>query len=182
MRSSLTYYGDPILSSVAEPIKAATNCTELIDKLTEVLKDSDPKWISSKHLGLNSRLIVIKRSNAGDSGSLVLANPEVLEFHGPVLSRVESDLSCPGLHVSVNRRAEATIRFQNESGDDDQQRFAGPNCRLILQAIDQLNGKLMTVNLNRHRRQSIKGYLRHLSKKLDHQTENSQAKNLVDHE
>ena len=111
-----------------------------------------------------------------------MADPEVLEFHGPVLSRVESDLSFPGLHVSVNRRAEATIRFQNESGNVDQQRFAGPNCRLILQAIDQLDGQLMIVNLNRYRRQSIKGYLRHLSKKIGEQTENSQPKKLVDHD
>lgn len=169
-----------MLKSVAEPVSEVSSVVGLVEKLQAFLPDSRINWITAKHLGINSRVVVIERANQHETGFITLINPEIVEFHGPKLSRVESDFSLPELHVSVERRAEATIRFTDEFGNSVEKRFAGPNCRLILQAIDQLDGKLMTINLNKYRRQSIKGYLRHLSKKLELQGQNGQQKNLIE--
>ena len=167
MRPELTKYGDPILESVAGPFSDFDSVGGLSQKLRGFLTDQRIKWITAKHLGVNARMIVIEKALEDRLEFQTLINPEIIKFHGPIVSRVEYDFSLPGLNVSVERRAEATIRFKDENGEQHEKRFLGPACRLILQAIDQLDGKVMIINLNTHRRQSIKGYLRHLSKKLE---------------
>ena len=163
----MTKYGDPILESVAGPFSDFDSVGGLSQKLRGFLTDQRIKWITAKHLGVNARMIVIEKALEDRLEFQTLINPEIIKFHGPIVSRVEYDFSLPGLNVSVERRAEATIRFKDENGEQHEKRFLGPACRLILQAIDQLDGKVMIINLNTHRRQSIKGYLRHLSKKLE---------------
>jgi peptide deformylase len=177
VNSKLIMYGNPILTSVAEPVSDYDSVAGIVPKLQEIMTGRRVNWISAKHLGINSRLIVIERSNQDESGYLTLINPEILSHHGPILSRVESDFSLPELHVSVERRADALVRYFDEHGTVHDRKFVGPTGRLIQQAIDQLDGKLMTINLHRYRRQSIKGYLRNLSRKFE-----NQPKSLVNHE
>ena len=182
MNSKLIMYGNPILTSVADPVSDFNSAAGLSANLQESLVGKRVNWISAKHLGVNSRLIVVERSNQHEPGYITLINPEILSQHGPVISRVESDFSLPELNVSVERRADALVRYCDEHGNVFEKKFAGPTCRLIQQAIDQLDGKLMISNLHKFRQQSISGYLRHLSRKLEKQAESQSKSNLVDYE
>ena len=141
MRPELTKYGDPILESVAGPFSDFDSVGGLSQKLRGFLTDQRIKWITAKHLGVNARMIVIEKALEDRLEFQTLINPEIIKFHGPIVSRVEYDFSLPGLNVSVERRAEATIRFKDENGEQHEKRFLGPACRLILSSHRSIRWK-----------------------------------------
>ena len=158
MSRPIVVFPDPFLRTAPESTLSVSE--QLMSDLKAVLSEVPSSWITSRHLGEFAPVAVIQV----EPEQLVLIRPEIIELKGRFGSRVDSDLSFPGLKTSVLRRNKVLVRFVNEEGKTQQKWFVETWSRLIQQAAEQLSGKLMIDHVSGHRKRSIKGYLGRLEK------------------
>ena len=158
MSRPIVVFPDPFLRTAPESNLSVSE--QLISELKDVLNEIPSSWITSKHIGESAPVAVVQE----ESEQLVLIRPEIMELKGRFGSRVDSDLSFPGLKTSVLRRNKVLVQFMDEAGKKQERWFAETWSRSIQQAVEQLSGKLMIDHVSGHRKRSIKGYLGRLEK------------------
>ena len=118
-------YGQPILRKVAEEIdKDYPNLNTLIENMFETMYNSDGVGLAAPQIGMSINLIVIDGSVMGEdfpeckNFKKVLINPEIVAFGDNKTSLEEGCLSLPGIHESVSRPTEITLKYQNENFEE----------------------------------------------------------------
>lgn len=158
MSRPVVAFPDPFLRETLDSIDSVSD--SLITDLKNVLTEFQSSWITAKHIGESAAVVIVQV----ESEQLVLIQPEIVECKGRFISRVDSDLSFPGLKTSVLRRNRVLVRFVDENGNTNERWFTETWSRLIQQAVEQLSGNLMIDHVSGHRKRSIKGYLGRLEK------------------
>ncbi len=130
---------NPVLRQVAKPITRYTQETrQLIERMTEVMRDAHGLGLAAPQIGVSSRIIVY---DAGD-GVRVLVNPVILKKSGEQDDPPEGCLSIPGLQGVVKRAQELQVQGFDERGRPVKRRAKELEARVIQHEVDHLDGIL----------------------------------------
>ena len=164
-------YGQPVLRKEAAEIDSTfTEIVKLIDNMFETMYASEGVGLAAPQIGQSIKLIVIDGSPMGEDFpeckdfKKVFINPEIIEFRGTKVSLEEGCLSLPGIHESVTRPTELTIKYMDENFEEHEEVYTGFAARIIQHEYDHLLGKMFIDHISPIRKQLIKSKLNNIIK------------------
>lgn len=174
----LSYYGDPILRKVAEPVSEITEAThQLVEEMIETMDACDGLGLAAPQVHYSIQLFVIRipiEDAAGDvelGDPMVFINPEISEHSKEKWTVSEGCLSIPSIHADVTRSKEITVEYTNLEGKKMKERCSGWKARVILHEYDHLQGILFIDHLPKEERESIDPFLKRLHHRIHDGTE-----------
>ena len=164
-------YGQPVLRKEAAEIDSTfPEIVKLIDNMFETMYASEGVGLAAPQIGQSIKLIVIDGSPMGEDFpeckdfEKVFINPEIIEFRGTKVSLEEGCLSLPGIHESVTRPTELTIKYMDENFEEHEEVYTGFAARIIQHEYDHLLGKMFIDHISPIRKQLIKSKLNNIIK------------------
>ena len=136
----------------------------------ETMYASEGVGLAAPQIGQSIKLIVIDGSPMGEDFpeckdfKKVFINPEIIEFRGTKVSLEEGCLSLPGIHESVTRPTELTIKYMDENFEEHEEVYTGFAARIIQHEYDHLLGKMFIDHISPIRKQLIKSKLNNIIK------------------
>ena len=112
---------------------------ELEFKMLEHMYNNDGIGLAANQVGIKSRVFVMGHKDNPEAG-IAFFNPIILENTEHVLDLEEGCLSFPGVYVKIKRPAKIKARWQNSSGEWEEDEFDGYNCKCFLHEFDHLEG------------------------------------------
>lgn len=161
-------YGHPLLKERAIPVKNDhPSLDRLIADMFETMQHAGGIGIAAPQINQSIRLFIIGERETdepkkGKYKGTVFINPEIIQETGILSSKIEGCFSIPGIEVSIVRQTDLRIRYFSESFEEKEEDFAGWKARVIQHEYDHLEGILMTDRINRHRKASIKYFLKEI--------------------
>jgi peptide deformylase len=113
---------------------------ELAQALHDTMVKSDGLGLSANQVGIPYKVFVMR---TGDK-PFAMFNPRVVDMSDKEISMKEGCLSFPLLYLSVKRPDAVRVRFQNEHGETNTERFIGMTARIVLHEFDHMLGKVYT--------------------------------------
>ena len=136
----------------------------------ETMYKSDGVGLAAPQIGMSINLIVIDGSVMGEdfpeckNFKKVLINPEIVAFGDNKTSLEEGCLSLPGIHESVSRPTEITLKYQNENFEEITEVLTGFAARIVQHEYDHVLGKVFIDHISPIRKQLIKAKLNNIIK------------------
>ena len=145
----ITLYGDPVLTTVAEPVgKVNSYLIKLVEDMRDTMYASHGVGLAAPQVSESVRLVVIDTSQGNDPNQqLVLINPEVVEGEGEEVSE-EGCLSIPEVIAEVSRANKIVVRATTLKGKTVEIQAEGLPARALQHEIDHLNGRLIIDSFN----------------------------------
>ncbi|MCW0182903.1 MAG: peptide deformylase [Zavarzinia sp.] len=144
---------DPLLRRKAEPVSDfGPGLAALATDLTETMIEAGGVGITAPHVGVSSRLVVLK---LGDGPVEVFVNPEITETSDETVTRDEGSVSMPGVIDAVTRPARIRLSWQDLDGTRHEAEAEGWRATCLLHEIDQLDGIFWLQRLSRLRRDKV---------------------------
>lgn len=166
MTDTVLAHGSALYGTVAAPVGTGAPVSELIGRLERVQKNCAHPLIAAKHIGLDLQVFIIDhhfQHREATAEKLVVLNPELVGERAPLVSLLESDVSLPGLSVSIDRPRVINVRYRDEVFAEQEVSLDGWSARWMQRGIDLLNGRTILDRMNRHRKRSIKGHLHRIA-------------------
>jgi peptide deformylase len=163
---------DPIVNAVSQPVGGGVPLHDLLEQMRKVQQLYKQPCVVAKHVGVNVRVVLVNTSFdrnrlRSEPINLVMVNPDLEEYHNPLLAGLESDLLIPDYQGSVERHAAVRVRFLDEHFNEHDELLTDLAARWAVHGIELLDGKLFIDHLNQHRQRSIKGHLKRIASNLD---------------
>jgi len=132
--------GDPILGKKCRPVTEINARTlELLDDMTETLRNSGGIGLAAPQVGILRRIVVIEL----DDQHMELINPEITETEGDQFE-LEACLSVPDLMGKVHRPYRVKVRAQDRNGEWQEYEGTELLARAFCHELDHLDGILYT--------------------------------------
>lgn len=131
---------DSVLTSPQEEFDFANpQCDpkELAIKLHECMVKYDGLGISACQVGIPLKVFNIRTD---DDQVFSLFNPKIVDISENTVSMKEGCLSFPLLYMNVKRPDYVRIRYQNQDGEINTEKFIGMTARVILHEYDHMEG------------------------------------------
>ncbi len=143
--------GDPALRATAVPVDRFDDELKAeVQRMGELMQDALGVGLAATQLGVLHRVLVYKAYVEDPVTALV--NP-VLEWASEEMEPGnEGCLSLPGVHVEVERHAQARVRARDETGAEVELEVEGFEARVIQHEVDHLNGVLILDRISREAR------------------------------
>ncbi len=130
--------GDPVLRKVSrEVVEVNDRIRELIDDLTETMRDVQGVGLAAPQVGVLRRVVVVEV----DGKLFELVNPVIVESSGEQ-NEVEACLSCPGKQGVVKRPAYVKLEALDRNGNKICCEGEGLLARAFCHETDHLDGTL----------------------------------------
>ncbi len=143
---------DSALSKKCAPVeKFDERLTNLLEELTDVLKDEKALGICANQLGFLECVFLIKLKN---EEILEIVNPEILEQYGEQFGP-EGCLSFRGIFPNIKRAKNVHAKWKNRNGEEKEGVFYDLEAREFLHEFDHTLGKTLLDNVNRAERKRI---------------------------
>jgi peptide deformylase len=113
---------------------------ELAQALHDTMIKSDGLGLSANQVGIPYKVFVMR---TGDE-PFAMFNPRIVDVSEKEISMKEGCLSFPLLYLNVKRPDAVRVRFQNERGETNTERFIGMTARIVLHEFDHMLGKVYT--------------------------------------
>jgi len=169
----LSYYGDPILRKVAEPVSSITESTlQLVEEMIETMDACDGLGLAAPQVHYSIQLFVIRTPIEDEVGDvdlgdpMVFINPKITEHSEETWAVSEGCLSIPSIHADVTRSKEITVEYTNLKGERIKERCSGWKARVILHEYDHIQGVLFIDHLPKEERQSLEPFLKRLHHRI----------------
>ncbi len=161
----IVLYGDPVLETVAEPVKHFDAALQkLIDEMFESMYAAHGVGLAAPQIGVSKRLAVIDVTfNEDPEQKLVLVNPQIIKTEGHQRGN-EGCLSLPEFRESVTRPKHVTVRAQDAKGDWFEKTGEDLLARALMHETDHLDGKLYITHVSALKRDLIRRKVRKLDK------------------
>lgn len=141
MAMPLTYYGNPVLRQVAQPVrKVSADIKKLVDEMFDTMAKENGIGLAAPQVGVSKRVIVLDLSHEGIA-PFALINPEIIKGWGEELDS-EGCLSIPGVFMQVTRYRKIKIKARDAKDRAITMEAEGLLARAIQHEIDHLDGKL----------------------------------------
>lgn len=150
---------NPILRTVCEPIHKSElpKYVKLGKEMIKYIKDPDNGgiWLAAPQVGVAKRLIIVSlitdRSDKDDKPyqTVMMINPEILEFGKEKDIEEEGCLSLPGLRGEVERPTALKLRYMDEKGKTQTLLLSWLTARIVQHEVDHINGVLFIDKLVR---------------------------------
>jgi peptide deformylase len=172
-------YGHPVLRKVASDITADyPGLPKLIDDMWETMYASAGVGLAAPQVNKNIRLFVVdtaqmfggmkdtEKEQYPDSPGVkaVFINAHIVELSGEEWSYNEGCLSIPKIREDILRNETVSLRYLDESFEQQQKTFDGLTARVILHEYDHIEGKLFIDYLPPLKRKLMKGKLNDISR------------------
>lgn len=160
--------GDPVLRRKALEVKDFDEgLKQLAMEMYEQMIDADGIGLAAPQVGLSLRFLVVGIPDDEDDMLHLAsyANPVILDKAGSCLME-EGCLSIPEVREDVERPERILLRWQNLTGETQEQWFDGLQARVILHEMDHLDGVLFTDRISPTRKLAIKRRLAELQQRV----------------
>ncbi|NCN26367.1 peptide deformylase [bacterium] len=129
-----------------------------VENMVQTMRDAKGIGLAAVQVAITKRILVLDVANIEAQGddeenedkileeAEVYINPEILSKAGET-EYEEGCLSIPGVYGMVDRAAEITIRYQDETGDEYEMEADGLRAIALQHEIDHLNGVLFIDHL-----------------------------------
>jgi len=149
--------GDPVLREKARPVEHFDAALKrLVADMGETMYERNGVGLAAPQVGVSSRLFVF---DDGDTGPLMLANPEFLDSEGED-ERDEGCLSLPGIYFALKRAQRAKIRGVDLDGRPLEFEGEGLLARIFQHEMDHIDGVLFVDRLSEANRREAMRLLR----------------------
>lgn len=151
LQMKLRLYPDPILRTVATPVKAVTpELCAMGMEMMNFMKQNGGIGLAAQQVGLTERVIVIDTQKADPSygTALIMFNPRIVDVDDDTFPFVEGCLSFPDQNVVTNRPFSVLVEWldKNRSGYVNKKWFVGITAVCIQHEIQHLDGVLFIDN------------------------------------
>lgn len=134
---------DNVLRKISRPVtKFDAKLAQLIDDMTETLKDAEGAGLAAVQVGVLRRVVVVDVDEGGEVIELV--NPEIIYKSEETEEKEEACLSVPDDAGIVARPKEVTVRAQDRNGEWHEYTGTGLKARCFCHELDHLDGHLYT--------------------------------------
>jgi len=108
---------------------------ELAKTLLDNMNAKNGMGLAANQLGLPYRAFIMRTNPA-----LVCFNPKIVDESNSYVTMEEGCLTYPLLYVKIRRPDGIRVRFQNELGEMQTEKFNGITARVFQHELDHLNG------------------------------------------
>lgn len=128
------------------------NGVKLADDMLETMRHHGWPVLTANEVGISSRVIIIEADPL-----IAIFNPMITKYIGDDVVLEESDLARRGLICKVKRPQGIRLRYQDELGNWNVNKYVGMTARFIMHGVDNLDGNLYYNKANSfHRSQALK--------------------------
>lgn len=145
----LRYDGDEILRKTSKPVKEMTDRTrELIDDLSESLKEFDGVGLAAVQVGVLKRIAIVnvpefdEEGNEIETEDIVMINPEIEVLGDDMQTGIEGCLSIPERCGQVTRPMNIKLKAYNKDMEYYELEASGLLARAIQHECDHMDGIL----------------------------------------
>lgn len=170
----LAYYGDPILTTPAEPIgEIDEEIKQLAAEMIESMHSFPGLGLAAPQVKRSLRLFVAQPPIEVAKGKFepgqieVYINPKLSNFSADTWVEEEGCLSIPTIRGKVKRPKEATIEYTNLQGEPIVKPVSGWEARVIMHEYDHIDGILFTDRLEKKDRYAFEPRLRQLKQRIE---------------
>ncbi len=164
---------DPVLKKKAEQVPEVNDDIKaLLSDMAETMYAAKGIGLAAPQVGVSLRVIVVDvdQDDRGAEGKLYkMVNPEIIWSSDEIKSYQEGCLSLPDQYEDVERPAEVTLKYLDETGKKEEMKVSGLLGICIQHEIDHLNGTLFVDHLGSVKRRMILEKLKKEKKKLARQ-------------
>jgi|YNPBryantNP2012_1023418.scaffolds.fasta_scaffold00157_14 peptide deformylase len=162
----IVLYGNPILRTVASPIKEITSeILQLAADLKASLAASEGIGLAANQIGIPLSAFVISPRDADvDLPLTFVINPEIIASEGKIEDE-EGCLSFPGIFEVVSRPELVIIRGIDLTGREIRLQATGLLARALVHEIEHLQGKLFIDHISELRRQFLLSKLQEIEQR-----------------
>ncbi|MBN1783947.1 MAG: peptide deformylase [Alphaproteobacteria bacterium] len=167
----ITYYPDPFLRKLADPIDKITPAVlKTLDEMIEfmyVANGSGGVGLAAPQIGLSKRLLVMDPSSREDEKikkPLFFINPVITHVSKEEVEYEEGCLSLPDIFAPVTRPEACIVKYLDRKGQEKTIEADGFLARVIQHELDHLDGKLFIDYLSPLRKQMVGKKLKLLEK------------------
>ncbi len=150
---------DPVLREVAKPVAAVDDrVRRLMDDMLETMYGAEGIGLAAPQIGVSERIIVVDVDQRDDPGSVApmrMVNPEIVSASDLRSKGSEGCLSIPDQKADVERHAEVTVRYLDETGQVKTLEADGLLSVCLQHEIDHLNGVLFIDHISKLKRDMI---------------------------
>ena len=171
-------YGDAVLRKKAKDISADyPKLKELVENMFETMYNASGVGLAGPQVGLSLRIFVIDATPFSDDEDLsekekeqltnfkkVFINAKIDDETGNEWPFNEGCLSIPDIREDINRKAEITISYQDETLTRYTETYDGLAARIIQHEYDHIEGILFTDKLSSLKKRLLKSRLEKISK------------------
>jgi len=155
---------DPILRQVATPVDEITDgVRQLLDDMATTMYDAPGIGLAAPQINVSQRLVVIDCGKDDAPELYKMVNPEIISLSDKRAVLEEGCLSIPDQTADVERPADVTVQYLDETGVRQTLTADGLLAACIQHEIDHLNGVLFIDHISRLKRDMI---LRRVMKEL----------------
>lgn len=167
-------FGDPVLRRRGEDIDADYPALqELIESMFKTMHNAHGVGLAAPQVGKSIRLFVVDTSGFVSSDEedpeelkdfkKVFINPSIEEESEEGFLFNEGCLSIPEVRGDVDRPETITMRYYDESFEEQEETFSGTKGRVIQHEYDHIEGILFTDHLSPLRKSMLKKKLKNIS-------------------
>lgn len=162
-------YGDPVLRKKGVAITPDyEGLATLLENMWETMYASRGVGLAAPQVGKSINLFVVDTASFEDEKypdlKKVFINAEILEESGEPWEFEEGCLSIPQIRENVKRKANLTIKYQDEQFNWHEEAYDGIAARIIQHEYDHVKGVLFVDYLSELKKRLIKNKLINVSK------------------
>lgn len=152
---TLLRWPDKRLRTAADEVPEITDeIRQLWADMIDTMEAMPGVGLAAPQIGVMLRLAVVDAST--ERGRAVrLANPEILQASSELRAHEEASPNLPGVSARLERPAQVTVRFLDETGTINRRDFTGLWATSVQHQIDHLAGRMYFDNLSRTRRDML---------------------------
>ena len=148
-------FPDPRLQKIARPVdKIDDSIRQLATDMAETMYEAPGIGLAATQVDVHLRVVVIDVSEERNA-LRVFINPEILSCDGLALGE-EGCRSVPGIYDKVERAERVTVRYLDQSGQEQRLEAEGLLAVCIQHEIDHLNGKVFVDHLSQLKQTRIR--------------------------
>lgn len=157
--------GDPVLRKKAKEVSQIDeHVLSLIKDMFEVMYANDGVGLAAPQLGVPLRIIVVD-----DGKPRAMINPQIVYRSEEKVVGEEGCLSVPEIFENVERSKEVILKYKDENGIDQEEKFVDYSARIVQHEYDHLDGVLFIDLIPAERRVAIREKLLDIVKRSAHQ-------------
>lgn len=157
--------GDPVLRKKAKEVSQIDeHVLSLVKDMFEVMYANDGVGLAAPQLGVSLRIIVMD-----DGKPRAMINPQIVYRSEEKIVGEEGCLSVPEIFENVERSKEVIVKYKDENGIDQEERFVDYSARIVQHEYDHLDGVLFIDLIPAERRAAIREKLLDIVKRSAHQ-------------
>lgn len=150
MIQAIYLYGSEILRKKAEDVDISDKAyvDSLVTDLKDTLAESEGVGLAAPQIGVGRRCVIVDGTGMADvydglrDFRRTIINPTVISESAERCTYNEGCLSIPGIYADVERPAEITVEYYDESLRKVTETFTGFACRMVQHELSHLDGTM----------------------------------------